>query len=160
MKTTDFIKLPAFRVAQNKALIPANDIAEELLMSYSNGEVVNLKDATKRDVKFHRAYFGLIYMIYDNLTPQFQKAVSKADFHVFLKELQGSYTITKVGKLEIKNYKSISFGRMSQEGFKTYIRVQLPFIYENVIHALYDTEMAKVIIDLIEEEWQKFLARL
>ena len=160
MKHTEYIQHAQFACLHGKYLSPANDKAEELLASVAHGEVLQLQDKTGRDIKFHRAYFGLLSTIYDNLTKPFKAKVSKSKFYDFLKELRGDYEVTKVGKLEIKHYKSISFGRMSQATFKQYVKDQLPFIYENVIHALYEQEMADIVIGVIEEEWEKYLAKL
>ena len=58
-------------------------------------------------------------------------------------------------------YRSISFGRMTQKTFEAYVREQLPFIYGEVIQVLYpDKETSDRIIAAIEDEFKKFLAKL
>jgi len=49
---------------------------------------------------------------------------------------------------------------MSQDQFETYVKEQLPWIYENVIGAFYSDEIYAGIIDTIEEEYKKFLSKL
>ena len=49
---------------------------------------------------------------------------------------------------------------MSQKRLEEYIRLQLPWIYENVIGAFFEGEMYDGIISTIEEEWEKFLSKL
>ena len=162
MKHSEYIQHAQFVNRYGKYLEPINDVAIELMATSKNGEKMLLKDATQRDMKFHAAYFGMLGFIYDNLTVQFQKAVPKGKFYQFLKELQGHYDLMKVGTLEVKNYHSISFGRMSQKTFEQYVKEQLPFIYENVIRAVWqnDERMANMAIDAIEDEWEKYLAKL
>jgi hypothetical protein len=57
-------------------------------------------------------------------------------------------------------YDSIAFGRMSQKTFESYIREQLPWIYEEVLGSYFEGEMLDGIIETIEEEFKKFLAKL
>ena len=64
------------------------------------------------------------------------------------------------GKLQLVEYESIAFGKMSQFQFETYVREQLPFIYSNVIGAFYADEKYDEIIADIEETFKKFLAKL
>jgi DNA polymerase I-like protein with 3'-5' exonuclease and polymerase domains len=66
----------------------------------------------------------------------------------------------KFGKTDLIEYESISFGRMSNETFKNYVKEQLPFIYENVLGKYYKGEDYNNIIETIEQEFEKFLAKL
>lgn len=66
----------------------------------------------------------------------------------------------KFGYTDMIEYESISFGRMSQETFKNYIREQLPWIYENVLGVYYKGDKYNNIIDTIEHEFEKFLSKL
>jgi hypothetical protein len=66
----------------------------------------------------------------------------------------------RFGKTELIEYESISFGRMSNEKFKDYVREQLPWIYEKVIAKFYKGEIYDGIIETIENEFEKFLSKL
>lgn len=142
--------------------IPSNEKARELSETCVKGEVIQFMEVTARDLKLHQGYMSLLGYIWDYLTPQFQKRVPKKYFYQWLKHLQGKYKVLyefQDGSKFIE-YESISFGNMSNKRFIEFIKEQLPFIYEDVIYPLYSDEIAKNIIENIEEEWMKFLVKL
>ncbi len=142
--------------------VPSNVLAIELCEQLKRGEVVAFKEATARDIKFHRAYMGLLSFIYGYMPVQFQHAVPEQHFYKFLKHLKGNYDVLYKFKdgTKLVEYESISFGRMSQKRFEAYIREQLPWIYSEVLGAYFEGEMLNGIIATIEEEWENFLKNL
>jgi hypothetical protein len=66
----------------------------------------------------------------------------------------------KFGKTDMIEYESISFGRMSNDRFKEYVKELLPYIYKNVIGKFYDGDIYNGIVETIEEEYKKFLSKL
>lgn len=161
MKDTDYNRILEFANVGG-GLVPHNEAANELLEQSHRGEVIAFNEVTARDISFHRAYMGLISYIYDYLPQTFKKQVPKGKFYIFLKHLKGEYEVLFEFKdgTKMVEYESIAFGRMSQKRFEEYIRLQLPWIYENVIGAFFDGDMYDGIITTIEEEWAKFLSRL
>ena len=162
MKDTDFKRVCEFTVTGG-GMLPFNQNAVELIDITTPGEVISLVEVTSRDAKFHRAYFSLIGYVYDWLPKSFKSKMSKDKFYIFLKHLRGDYDVI----FEFRNgtkfieYHSIAFGRMSQKRFEAYVREQLPFIYSEVIQALYPDKLTSDrIIASIEDEYQKFLSRL
>jgi len=105
---------------------------------------------------------SLLAYIYDYLPNSFKKKVAKDKFYVFLKHLKGNYEVLfefKDGSKMIE-YESISFGRMSQKTFESFVRDQLPFIYENVLGAFFEGDIYDAVVKNIEMEYEKFLAQL
>jgi hypothetical protein len=49
---------------------------------------------------------------------------------------------------------------MTEKEFKEYIKSQLPFIYENVIGKFFEGEIYDNIIDIIENEWERYFSKL
>jgi len=143
-------------------LIPANEKAQELLDNSVRGEVISFLEITDRDLRFHRAYFGLLSFIYDYLPIKFRKKIKKEQFYLWLKHLKGQYDVLFEFKdgTKMVEYESISFGKMSQKSFENYIRLQLPWIYENVIGTFFEGDIYNGIIENIEEEFKKFLSKL
>lgn len=161
MKDTDFNILLELEHQQG-LFKPVNQAAIDFVSNLKHKERVYLKDAGQRDVKFHRAYFGLLNYIYSWMPVNFKMKVPEKLFYTFIKELNNDYEIGftfKDGK-QIKIYKSIAFGKMSQKTFEAYVKNQLPLIYDNLIHVLYDMDKANDIIENIEFEFQKFLDTL
>lgn len=145
------------------AFLTANQKAEELAENCRRGEVIDFKEVTARDLKFHRCYFDLLGTIYDYMPPSFKKRIEKNNFYILLKELQGEYKVLfdfKDGS-KVKVYNSISFGKMSQKRFEEYVKNQLPIIYNEIIQPYFpDKKTFDSIVQTIEEDYQVFLSKL
>lgn len=161
MKDSDFLRRIDLAYVGG-GFIPVNDNAHDLMSTAVKGQVFNFKEITARDLKFHNAYFSLINYIYRYMPQQFREKVSYANFYTFLKHIKGDFDVIYEFNDGTKyvEYKSISFGKMSQEQFINYVRDQLPFIYENLIRRLFSDEISDSIIGTIEEEYAKFLEKL
>ena len=99
----------------------------------------------------------------------FKDDAKREEIKTYLKENKKKFRITyktidtiseMFGKLDLVDYDSISFGRMSQQRFEDYVREQLPWIYEQVIGKFYKDELYNEIIDQIEDGFKKFLSKL
>lgn len=162
MKKSDFDKLIELSYTGGHLFAPVNQPAFDLCDQLGIGETVLFSLKTPRDIKFHQCYFVLINFIWGYLPVKFQESVPQNKFYHFLKHLKGEYEVIFEFKdgTKMVEYESISFGRMSQKSFENYIREQLPWIYENVIGLFYKDEIYTGIIDTIEKEFEKFLAKL
>lgn len=162
MKKSEFDKLIELSYTGGMHFSPVNQNAFELCNSLGIGEVIYVDLKTSRDYKFHQAYFVLINFIYDYLPEKFKKKVPRKHFYKWLQTLKEDYEVvfTFADGRQLIEYDSISFARMSQEKFETYIKEQLPWIYENVIGAFYTGEKFDGIIETIEKEFEKFLSKL
>jgi hypothetical protein len=161
MKDSDYKKLIELANVGG-GFIPANDNAKELLNRTHKGEVITLNEVTQRDLSFHKCYFALLSFIYEYLPESFKDTISKDKFYIFVKHLEGNYEVVfkfKDGS-EMVEYNSISFGRMSQKQFETFVANQLPFIYSNVLGAYFEIDMLNGIIETIESEFQRMLNKL
>lgn len=142
--------------------IPANEKAKELSERCDKGEIISFKEMTSRDIKFHRCYFSLLSFIWNYLPEKFKKNIPENDFFRWLKHLQGEYEVCYTFKdgTKMVEYKSISFGKMSEKSFREYVAKQLPYIYENVLGAFFEGNILKGIIETIEQEYEKFLSKI
>jgi len=161
MKDTEFYKLIEL-CNVGGGFVPVNQNAIEMFEQSHKGEILSFLEVTSRDLKIHRAYFALLKFIYGYMPPQFKKAIPEKYFYLFLKHLKKQYKVLFTFKdgTTMVEYDSISFGRMSQKTFESYIREQLPFIYTEVIGAYFEGEMYDNIIESIEDEFKKFLTKL
>lgn len=146
----------------NDGFVFANSKAEELFNNLSEGEIIELNLLQNRDLKLHRAYFALLGYIYDYLPGKFQKQVKKDYFYQFLKYAQNEIKIIFEFKngLKICEPISISFSKMDNIEFKSFVRNQLPFIYSEVIGAFYKGQIFDDIIFNIEQEFEKTFSKL
>jgi len=143
-------------------LIPVSPNAIELLEQTRKGEVLSFLEVTARDISFHRGYFALLKFIYGYMPPQFKDKVPERFFYQFIKHLKNEYTVLFTFKdgTSMIEYKSIAFGKMSQKSFEAYVREQLPFIYSDILGAYFEGDMLNGIIETIENEFEKYLAKL
>lgn len=162
MKKSNFDKLIELSYTGGMMFRPSNQNAFDLCNDLGIGEVVNFETKTGRDLKFHKCYFVLINFIYDYLPESFHGKIPKKHFYKWLQTLKGDYEVvfSFADGRELIEYDSLSFGRMSQETFKNYVREQLPWIYENVIGAFYSGDKYDAILETIESEFEKFLSKL
>jgi len=161
VKDTDYIELLEF-VASNGCLIPANQIAIDMMAVVRQGDRLTLKNISARDLRFHNAYFSLINYIYCMCPLKFRQSISQKHFYTFLKKLKGEYDVLYEFSdgFQFVEYQSISFAKMPQQTFKEYVAAQLPIIYSELIEKLYSPEKAAMIIESIEDEYKKFLSKL
>lgn len=161
MKDKDFNKLIELAYVGG-GFIPANENAEVLMDNCSKGQILTFTEVTARDIRFHRQYMSFIGYVYDYLPLKFRKKVAKCNFYQFLKHCKGDYEVmfTFADGRQMIEYKSISFGRMSELEFKNYVKEQLPFIYTEVIGAFFKDKIYDNIIETIEKDYEKFFAKL
>jgi hypothetical protein len=147
----------------NGQFIPSNQKAIELASNLRDGERSMVKLMTNRDIKLHRCYFALLNYVWLWLPDNFKKQVPAEHFYKFLKMVQGQYDVVfefKDGTKMIE-YHSISFGKMSNEKFKEFVKEQISVIYNDVIIMLFkDDEKANHIIQETETEFEKFFNKL
>lgn len=158
MRTDNYIELIELEHQQG-LFKPVNQVGIDLISNLKHKERIYVKDAGKRDIRFHRAYFALLNYIYSWMPEIFKMQIPEKHFYKWLKILLGEYKIIykfKTGE-SLYETKSIAFGKMSQKTFEEYVKNQLPLIYDNLIYALFNLEEAKMIIENIENEFEKFL---
>jgi hypothetical protein len=163
MRDSEYERLSEWINEGTGALLPHNSLAQELTDTAKAGEIITMREMTDRDLRFHRCYMSLVGYIYDQLPVRFQKRLAKKHFYRYLKHLKGQFDIiARFGDIILVEYESIAFGRMSEHTFRDYIREQLPWIYSDVIGKYYKVGGWRYNrkIDLIEDEYKKFLSKL
>lgn len=143
-------------------LLPLNQRATEILDQAEKGEVISFIEASQRDLRRHRCYFSMLKYIYGYMPLSFKNAVPEGKFYLWLKHLKGQYDVVFEFKdgTKLVEYESISFGKMTEQRFKEYIKEQLPFIYESVLGKYFSGEILNDIIDTIEKDYEKFFKKL
>lgn len=161
MTDTTYNDLHEF-VMEGAGWIPNNQNAQELMEQTSPGEVTMFKEVTDRDVSFHRCYFALLNYIWSYMPDNFKAKVPSDKFYLWLKHLRKEYDVIfeyADGTVCVE-YKSVSFGKLSQMQFEAYVREQLPWIYEEVIGLTYSGDKYDAVLYNIESEFEKFLSKL
>jgi len=162
MKKSDYDNKIMEFAYQGGGFIPYNQNAIEFSHQLGIGEIIPMVEISDRDIKFHRCYFLLLNFIWGYMPINFKNTIHQDKFYYWLKHLKGEYAVIfefKDGTKQVE-YDSIAFGKMSQKSFEDYIREQLPWIYENVVGVFYKGEKYDTIIQTIEDQFEKFLAKL
>lgn len=102
---------------------PANEEGQDFFASCKFGEIVELKPTKVRNGKFHRLFFAMLKLISENSEPHISP---KAALH-FAKLATGtgeSVTDSRGEKHFVPG--SISFAKMDQAGFETFVATAIP----------------------------------
>lgn len=162
MKDTEFNELIELTYL-NGVFTASNQEAINLVSNLKDGQKINIKNVTARDIKLHRCYFALLNYIWSWMPEKFRAQVPRDSFYKFLKIIQGQYDIVfefKDGTKMIE-YHSISFSRMSNDKFREFIKDQISIIYNDVIMPTFNnSEQANDIIKETEKEFEKFFSKL
>ncbi len=92
----------------------------------------------------------------------FKSKIPEEKFYLWLKHLKGQYDVIFEFKdgTKLVEYESISFGKMTEQRFREYIKEQLPFIYSDVLGKYFSGEILDGIIETIEKDYEKFFKKL
>lgn len=163
MTDKDYLRLSEWQNEGTGALLPFNDIAQDLADTAKAGEILYMLEVTDRSIAFHRCYFSLLGFIYDQLPSRFHKKLARKYFYRYLQHLKGHFDIiAQFGDIVLVEYESISFTAKSEHQFRDYIRNLLPWIYSDVIGKYYKIGGWRYNrkIEAIEYEYMKFLSKL
>ena len=110
----------------NRHLVPASECDVQLIESIPNGAEVKCRVTRPRNLAFHRKFFALLKLTYDNLPYEVQHRLhvySEGDMLRRFKRDLGYFTntINEYGEREIE-YLSISFSQMEQGDFELFYR--------------------------------------
>ena len=140
-------------------LAPADEQAEEIIKQMKHGQVMRLKYSFPRNYKFHRKYFALLNIGFDNWSPKPVDAtygVPQKSFDRFRKDtiiLAGFYdvVIRLDGSTRIEA-KSISFASMDEDEFSDLYSKTIDVFLKYV----YDKDMTKKELDQIVTQYLEF----
>ena len=139
-------------VKTNTGFRAETDEDQEKLNKLSIGEVFSCSSLDQRNVEFHRKFFALIHLAWDNLPIEFEgRFPTQDDLRKELTKRAGFYTEYTDFKGN-KQYlpKSISFDKMGQEQFEK--------LYSAVIDIILQWLIPGLDRELLEHEIMTFLS--
>ena len=134
MKDTDFTKLLHCKIV-NGVIYPTNNKAIDYCYLNENQDVYLVPKAP-RDLAFHGCYFLFCSWVWEQLPTKFklERCPNRQDMYKYLKLIQGDFKVSmKYKDLDVLEFNSISFGKMSNDDFKAYVNVQIAALYDNVL---------------------------
>ena len=97
----------------NGGLIPFDDEAREVLAKKKHGEMVEADIVTPRNYEFHKKFFLMLNLVYDN-TDEFK---SLDNLLSYIKIMTGECDIIEANGIAFRVPRSISFAKMDNEAF-------------------------------------------
>ncbi len=138
-------------VKTNIGVIPATDEDKEKFDKLGIGEVFKCQSLNQRNLLFHRKFFALIHLAFDNMPIEFEshfptedllraELIKRAGWYQHYKDLKGNDQYIP---------KSISFDKMGQEEFEQ--------LYNRVIDVIIKWLIPNLDKDLLENEIMNFI---
>ena len=114
-------------------MVPACEVSEKVFRKTSVNELIETDTKTKntRSVLWHRRYFGLLRLIYQNC----ERFKSEEDVHFFLKYETGMFdgSVKMESGETVYFVKSIAFSEMTAEEWAAYWKKALDVLYDKVM---------------------------
>ncbi len=128
---------------QDGSFIPAYPSDWEKAKKFKVGEEYNYSHKKIRNPKYHRKYFAMMRMLFDN-----QDLID--DSYIFRKYMEmkaGWYTVTQIGDKEMILPKSINFEKMDEDEFQDLFGRVQQVAFEKF--ALENSEIELFLIDFL-----------
>lgn len=144
--------------AVNGVFVPCSEEAFKVV--YQNeGQTILLKTHTPRDLSLHKCYHLFCRWLWDKMPLAFKKSrcPDPKNMYQYLKIISGQYSEAMQYKDKtFYSFESISFGRMSNEEFKSFLEDQMASIYTELLVPL---NMAEIYEEM-EQEFKKIFKEL
>ena len=104
-----------------EGFVPLDDIDWEQKKQLKLGSDVKIRITMPRNIKFHRKFFALLNITFENLPEKIQeeKNIDSVDRLLQLIKIHlGYYDVVKVGESNVLNLHSISFAKMDETEFR------------------------------------------
>lgn len=139
-------------------LAPMNEHSEQFIKSCPYKDEVVATPKRDRSSQLNAGYFGLLSYIYDNLPEKLSSRYPRDKFYLVVKDWMGHYEVIGARKdgSEIRKYDSISFEKMDEIQFKSYIKDVVEFIVSDVLFPLKMNDF----VDELLIEWEKFFDKI
>lgn len=111
-------------------LVPDSESDEELLRKIAVGEVVRVKLQRPRNILFHRKFFALLDVAFQNQ----EKYTNREAFRAEVTILAGHFEVRyRVNGDTVLDPKSISFAKMDEDAFAVFYQAAIDAILENFL---------------------------
>ena len=139
-------------VVTENGLVPKYDSDREEFSRLKRNTDVLVEVGKKRNYEFHKKFFALLKLTYDNFPESMEDKLnvhSAEDFRTRLKIDLGLYEVSHYGNLSVIVPKSIAFDKMDETEFEKFYKMSVNHILKNYLKGVTNEQ--------IEEEIWKFL---
>ena len=113
------------------SLRPTDESGQEFLRGLGTGEIVKVTVTRPRNVRFHRLFFALLNLVYENT----ETFASVEQVLTTVKYGIGHFDTVIVNGQEEKHPRSISFARMDQDQFRQFWDRAVDYVIANILPA-------------------------
>lgn len=136
-------------------LIPLDVATSEKLLLM--GKEITLKEINMRDAKFHKCYFSWCGWLWEQMPLRFKQRYAKENMYKVLKLCAGQYNRNFTFKdIYVVEFESISFKRMKESDFRTYVIEQITAFYTEILVPL----KMEHLQEEMEEQFKNFFNQL
>lgn len=139
-------------IVTENGLVPKYDSDREEFRNLKRNTDVLVEVGQKRNYEFHKKFFALIKLTYDNFPEWLEDSLnvhSVEDLRTRLKVDLGLYEVSHYGNQSVIIPKSIAFDKMDETEFEKFYRSSVNHILKNYLKGVNNEQ--------IEEEIWKFL---
>lgn len=120
----------------SKGLVPMDETDWEIAKQLRLGQDVKVHISMPRNIKFHRKFFALLNLTFDNLPEQIQKELHIFSIETLLVAIKidlGYYDWINVAGRNVVKLRSISFAKMDEVQFEHFYDLAVTDILSNYL---------------------------
>lgn len=131
-------------------LMPYDDNDLQLFRRLKRGAVVKVETRTPRNLRFHRKFFALLRVTFDNLPEHIASSMHIESIEALLMLLKmdmGYFDVVEIGEHHFVKTRSISFAEMDEEAFEEFYNKAVTCILNNYLTLSSQADLEEAVQD-------------
>lgn len=131
-------------------LMPYDDNDLQLFRRLKRGVVVKVETRTPRNLRFHRKFFALLRVTFDNLPEHIASSMHIESIEALLMLLKmdmGYFDVVEIGEHHFVKTRSISFAEMDEAAFSEFYNKAVTCILNNYLTRSSQADLEEAVQD-------------
>ena len=131
-------------------LMPYDDNDLQLFRRLKRGAVVKVETRTPRNLRFHRKFFALLRVTFDNLPEHIASSMHIESIEALLMLLKmdmGYFDVVEIGEHHFVKTRSISFAEMDEAAFSEFYNKAVTCILNNYLTRSSQADLEEAVQD-------------
>lgn len=131
-------------------LMPYDDNDLQLFRRLKRGAVVKVETRTPRNLRFHRKFFALLRVTFDNLPEHIASSMHIESIEALLMLLKmdmGYFDVVEIGAHHFVKTRSISFAEMDEAAFEEFYNKAVTCIINNYLTRSSQADLEEAVQD-------------
>ena len=131
-------------------LMPYDDNDLQLFRRLKRGAVVKVETRTPRNLRFHRKFFALLRVTFDNLPENIASSMHIESIEALLMLLKmdmGYFDVVEIGEHHFVKPRSISFAEMDEAAFSEFYNKAVTCILNNYLTLSSQADLEEAVQD-------------